>query len=139
MDWDEYLQQAAQCITSREKYQRILGKLSSEIAKKYEPRALKDFATAIKENSGLTVSYMTLRNYRWVWDITSPLDLPEDLAYRTLQYIASSGKPEYWAKRIKDEGLSSPEVFRLMREDKRLTNPKPKMAICPECTHEFEV
>ena len=138
MEWDEYLQEAGIVLSSREKYQRVLGRVSSEIAKKYGPVALKDFAVAVKDTFGLSLSYMTLRNYRWVYDKTKELELPADIAYRTLQCITSSGRPEYWAKRINEDGLSSPEVYRMLREEKGLPVRKPQKTICPECTHEFE-
>ena len=131
MEWDERIEQASVIISSRENYQRTLGKLSYDIAAEYGVDKLNDFSNDIKERHGLSVAPSTLRNYRWVWDKTNELDLPEDLSYRTLQYIASSGRAKYWAKRIEKEGLSSPEVMRLIRMDKGLDEKKKQMTICP--------
>lgn len=132
MAWDELLLQATSIIENRETYQRSLGQLASKVAEEYGQDRLKDFSREIKENYGLIISTSTLKNYRWVWEKTKELKLPEDLSYRTLQYIASSGNPEYWAERITKEGLTSPQVFKLMREEKGLPSKK-RAYICKAC------
>jgi hypothetical protein len=140
VDWETYLVHASDLIENREKYQRILGRLSYDISKEFGPDKLSDFSRDLKEGYGLQISASTLKNYKWVYDKTHELDLPEDLSYRTLQYIASSGKPEFWATKIKNEGLSSAEVYHLIREDKGLDKKKVvKMEICPACGHEFQI
>ena len=110
-EWDIYLVKVSELLEARENYQKILGRMAFEISEKYGPSLLADFSNDIKEGYGLSISPSTLRNYKWVWEKTNKLALPEDISYRTLQYIASSGKPEYWATKIKEEGLSSAMVF----------------------------
>lgn len=137
-EWDDLIIQASEIVSTRENYQRVLGKLAFTIAEKYGTDKLEDFSRDLKEGHGLSLSPSTLRNYLWVYQKTSNLELPEDLSYRTLQYIASSDNPENWAKRIKEEGLSSAEVFRLIREEKGLDTKKRKV-VCPDCGVIFEI
>lgn len=138
-NWDELIIQASEIISNRETYQRLLGKLSFDISEKYGADKLSDFSRDLKEGHGLTISASTLRNYLWVYKKTSPLELPEDLSYRTLQYVASSDDPEAWAKRIKDEGLSSAEIYKLIREEKGLNKKEGKTIICNNCGNKIEI
>ena len=135
--WDEYVETVAKLVESREKYQRTLGKLASQVCTEFGTEKLSDLVNDLQETHGLKVSVSTLKNYRWVFDRLNGLNLPEDLSYRTLQYIASSKDPAAWAKRIIDEGLTSPEVFKLLREEKGL--PDKKKFICKACGAPNEV
>jgi hypothetical protein len=138
MNWEEYIRIVADAINVRENYQRSLGKVAHEITDRYGSESLKDFASEVKDTYGVSISASTLRNYRYVWERTSELDLPEDLSYRTLQYIASSENPKKWEKRINEEGLSSPEVYKLIREEKGLDK-KVKKVECPHCHEQIEL
>lgn len=120
-------------MENREHYQRRLGKLASAIVEEYGTSKLDEFAAEVKEDYGLSLSPSTLRNYYWVYSKTKDLDLPEDLSYRTLQWISASVDPDYWAIRIREEGLSSAEVFKLMRKQKG----KEETVKCPSCGVEF--
>lgn len=133
-EWDSLILKVAELLTTREKYQRILGQIAYEIANDYGSYALEDFANEVKETHGIHISPSTLRNYEFVYRKTASLKLPDDLSYRTLQWIASSGQSELWADRIKKEGLSSAEVYRLIRESKGLG--KRKAYICVHCGKE---
>jgi len=135
-EWEEFLTEASVLIENREHYQRRIGELAAKIASVYGPQKLEDFSHTIKETYGLTISVSTLRNYRWVYELTKDLDLPEDLSYRTLQYIASSSDPKMWAEKIKTEGLSSPEALKMLREEKGLIK-KEKFVTCPNCGKMF--
>ena len=126
--------EASELVENREHYQRRLGALSSEIVGEFGLSKLDEFAEEVKEDYGLSLSPSTLRNYLWVYQKTKDLDLPEDLSYRTLQWISASGDCEGWAKRIKDEGLSSAEVYRLMRKAKGVEE---DMVVCPSCKLKF--
>jgi len=137
--WEEKLQEASTLVENREHFQKKMGKLAYEISDLYGKDALAGFASEIQETYGLTISQSTLKNYAWVFEKTSKLELPADLSYRTLQYIASSGDPEMWAKRIKDEGLSSAEVYRLIREMKGLNQKTGKTVICNSCGAKIEI
>lgn len=139
MNWDELIVQASNLIESREKYQRVLGKIAHDIANEYGFDKLNDFSRDLQETYGLSISPSTLKNYKWVHEKVSKLKLPEDLSYRTLQFIASSGRPKYWAKRIRKEGLSSPQVYRLLREEKGLDKKVRKTVICSQCGYEVEI
>ena len=136
--WDDLIEKVATLIEGREKYQRYLGELTSQFCKDFGSEKLPDFVGDIQETYGLKVSVSTLKNYRWVHDKLEGLNLPEDISYRSLQYIASSKDPAAWAKRINEEGLSSPDVFRLLREEKGLPDKK-KSVICPQCGAEIQV
>lgn len=132
--WDTYVTTIGGLVLSREKYQKVLGKLASEIASEFGPAALTSLADDIAENYGVRISASTLRNYRYVWDKVNRLELPEDLAYRTLQAIASSKDPEGWANAVKTMGLSSAEVYKLIQEEKGY---KPgKQYVCENCGHQ---
>lgn len=135
-NWEELVQKVAELLTTREKYQRVLGQIAYEINKEYGAKGLQDFAVEVKDTHGISVSPSSLRNYEYTYRQTKDLNLPDDMSYRTLQYIASSGKPEYWAERIEKEGLSSPEVYRLIRQDKGMEDKK-TMTICPYCYKSF--
>lgn len=136
MEWDEAIAAGAKIIETQESYQRMLGELASSVATEHGPSALEDFSRDMKETYGFTRSASTLRNYRWVWETTSELNLPQDIAYRALQLISSSGRPEYWAKRILAEGLSSPQIFRLLTKEKGIFKRK---VVCPHCKKAFEI
>lgn len=137
-NYNELMIEAAALLESHEHYQKKLGAISSMIANEYGVEALEGFANDLKETHGISVSVSTLKNYRYVYEKVGHLNLPNDISYRTLQYIASSGRPEYWAGRIEKEGLSSAEVYRMLREEKGMTK-KPKSVICPKCGEMFEV
>lgn len=129
--WNGFVATIASVLSHKDKHQRILGKIASEVAKQYNPLALKELAEDVKEGYGISVAVNTLKNYGYVYDKTNELNLPEDLSYRTLQYIASSGDPKHWAERIEKEGLSSAEVYHLIREEKGLN--KTRVIVCPHC------
>lgn len=133
MDWESKLLEASTLLEAREHYQRRLGQLAYDIAAEFGPSHLKVFSDQIKETYGMTVSVSTLRNYRWVYMETKDLELPDDLSYRTLQYIASAKDPVYWAERIKAEGLSSPDILFLLRKEKGLDKKNQKEFICQKC------
>ena len=137
-NWSKYLQEVANVLTVREHYQRTLGEIVSKIIDLYGKPALEGFAEEVKQTYGLTVSQSTLKNYAWTWEKTHDLGFPDDISYRSLQYIASSGDPTLWAKRIKDEGLSSIDIYKLIRESKGLTQ-KTKIVICDNCGKEVAV
>ena len=130
MNWDAMKLEASQLVENREHYQRRLGELSAGIVEEFGLSNLDEFAMEVKEDFGLGLSASTLRNYLWVYNKTKGLDLPEDLSYRTLQWISASGDAEGWAKRIKDEGLSSAMVYKLMREAKGIKEDEVR---CPKC------
>lgn len=129
--WDGYVQRIASLVENRENYQRLLGKTASIVVKDYGNEALIKLADDVKETSGRTISITTLRNYKWVWEKTSPFDLPEDLSFRCLQSLAASKNPEKYVQLIK-EGRSSSEIVRLIREERGLSN-KTKKWICSSC------
>lgn len=134
MDWDNAKLEASTLVENREHYQRRLGSLASEIAREFGLTKLDEFATEVKNDYGLSLSPSTLRNYLWVYEKTKDLELPEDLSYRTLQHIVSSGDPAGWAERIKNEGLSSAEVYRLIRKSRGI---KEDTVTCPACQNVF--
>lgn len=128
---DEYVQIASKLVESREKYQRRLGEIASKVTGAFGPNSLTTLSDAVLDATGRKLSISTLRNYRWVYERTVNLSLPEDLSYQVLQHIAMSDTPNVWAKRIEDEGLTSAQIMRLFRQDK----PK-KVILCPSCGKE---
>lgn len=135
MNWEVAIQKVANLLSTHENHQRVLGEMAHEVAQEYGIESLDDFAEDIKEVHGISVSGSTLKNYEFVFRRLKGLDIPDDISYRSRQYIATSGKPEYWAKEIKEKGLSSAEVYRLIREEKGLN--KSKIMICPYCEKEI--
>lgn len=135
-DWNEYIEMVSNLVESREKYQKSLGQVSSTIASLYGSTALLDFAKEIEDATGRKISPTTLRNYRWVWEKTSALNLPEDFPYRAYQAIAGSKDPQGWANAVHKMGLSGDEVIHLIREEKGQIDRK-KEIICPECGNKF--
>jgi hypothetical protein len=134
--WDQVVEQISQIVLVREHYQKTLGKVAAEVCDTYGPQALKDLSEAIKETHGVSLAVSTLKNYRWVFLKTDHLNLPEDLSYVARQYIATSGDPEGWGKKVIDAGLSGPEVVRMIREAKGL-NDRRKKRLCPSCGATF--
>ena len=132
--YQEYVQQIADLITKREAYQRVLGQTASTVVELYGNEALLKLANDVEETTGHKVSPTTLRNYKWVWEKTSQLGLPEDLSYRCLQSIAGSKDPTKYAQLV-GEGYSSNEIIRLIREESGLTS-KSKSFICKNCGFE---
>lgn len=125
---DEYIQQVASLVDNREKYQRKIGQIAYTVTELYGAHSLGDLSKEVEDATGRKISVSTLRNYRWVYERTMDLQLPEDLSYQALQRIAGSTDPKAWAKRVDKEGLSSAEVSRLLRKE----TPK-KVVICPNC------
>lgn len=136
MDYDQLIQQTADILTLKKKQHLILGNIALQITKEWGSSKLNDFSNDIKETHGITISANTLKNYAWVQERVGHFDLPEDFSYRTLQYIASSGRPKHWAKRIENEGLSSAEVYYLLREEKGLESTTERL-VCPLCKGVF--
>jgi hypothetical protein len=131
-DWEEYLVQVSDLVEKREKYQKVLGQVSFTISERYGAEALDRFANELLETSGYKVSPTTLRSYRWVWEKTKDLNLPEDMPYRIYREIAGTKDPASWAERIIKEGLSAPDAIRQIRLEKGLDSDK-KETICPHC------
>ena len=138
-EFNGYVQQVADLVEKRENYQRFLGQVSSTVNELYGKEALLKLADEVEETTGRKISYTTLRNYKWVWERTCSLDLPEDLSYRCLQTIAGSDTPEKYADLIREKGYSSAEIIRLIREEKGLPNEKKKTYLCKECGAENEI
>jgi hypothetical protein len=136
-NFDQYVQTVATLVTSRESYQRSLGQTASTVVSMYGNEALVRLADEVAETSGVKISTTTLRNYKWVWEKTSILNLPDDLSYRCLQAIAGSKDPEKYAKLV-EEGLSSNEIIKMIREEKGLL-PKHKTFLCKQCGAPNEV
>lgn len=134
-DWDEYLVEVTDLIDAREKYQRRLGQVASDIGSE----SLERFAEELLNTSGYKVSPTTLRSYRWVWEKTKDLQLPEDLPYRVYRELAGTEDPKEWADKIIKEGLSGPEAIRLIRISKGLDKKKTKTIICAQCGNNIEV
>lgn len=134
---DEYIEKISQLVEAREKYQRTLGEISSQVVKQYGLAGLQDLSKSITEATGRSIAFQTLRNYKWVWEKTSGYDIPDDISYNTLQKIAASGNIKKYVDLIK-EGYTNRDVLALIREDRGETK-KIKVAICPQCNHEFEV
>jgi hypothetical protein len=127
----------ADILDKKENHQRILGEITSKIAELKGFKAIDEFAHDVEDIHGKPVPANTLKHYKWVFENTKDLDLPDDLSYRNLIKIAKSGKGEYWAKRIKEEGLSSKEVARLfLLADGNKTK---KTYICKACGAENKI
>lgn len=137
--WTTTIEKVAGCLSQKESYQRTIGEAASLIVESYGNKALKELSVDIKDTYGLTISPSTLRNYAWVHKMTSKLDLPDDLPYRTIQAIAGSENASEWAKRILDEGLSGAEVYNLIRKEKGLDLKPKKKYICEKCGASNEV
>lgn len=131
---DNYIKIAAKLVESREKYQRALGEIASQITLEFGPGSLNQLSDSVLEATGRKLSVSTLRNYRWVYTRTAHLNLPEDLSYQVLQQVAMSENPKEWAKQITEDGLSSAQVMRLFRA----TKPR-KLIICQSCGKEVVV
>lgn len=130
-EWQELVTSVADILDNKENHQRILGAITSKVSEYKGYKAIDEFAKDVEQVHGKPVPASTLKHYKWVYENTKDLNLPEDLSYRNLIKIAKSGKGEYWAKRIKEEGLSSNELARLfILED----GDKPKKTyICKAC------
>ena len=128
---DDYVKIASELVEKREKYQRVLGEVATLVTKNFGSNALKTLSEEVENTTGRRISVSTLRNYRWVYERTSILNLPDDLSYHTLQLIASTDSPEEWAQKIANEGLSSPQVARLLMKKRE------KTVTCPMCEHIF--
>ena len=137
MEWESLVTKVADCLAQRESYQRIVGQLAAFVIETRGNKALKEFSANIKENSGLSISPSTLRNYSWTYKKISELSLPEDLPYRTAQVIAGSPNALQWAKMINEEGLSAADIYRLIKEEKGQDKPK-KIITCPDCGKQIE-
>lgn len=136
--YEQAVQKLAELIESREHYQKSIGELAYVITEEYGGDMLESLAEDLKETHGLRISATTLKNYLWVYVRIKDLSIPDDFSFRTLQYIASSNDPKYWAERIEKEGLSSAEVYRMVREEKGLEQETLSIK-CPHCKKKFEI
>jgi hypothetical protein len=133
--WNSYVQQIASLVDNRESYQKTLGQTASTVVELYGNEALLKLAADVEEVAGRKISPTTLRNYKWVWEKTSLLGLPEDLSYRCLQSIAGSKDPVKYANLVA-QGYSSNEIIRLIREDNGLK--ESGLITCPVCGNQFK-
>jgi hypothetical protein len=129
--FDEYVQLVADFCSKRENYQRSLGQTASTVVSMFGNDSLVKLADEVAETSGVKISVTTLRNYKWVWEKTSVLGLPDDLSYRCLQAIAGSKDPNKYAELVK-QGYSSNEIIKLIREESGKPT-KTKSYICNAC------
>lgn len=125
MEFEEAVQKVISLLEGRENYQRALGEIASNIRKEFGADALKDFSEEVKETSGLTVSFSSLKNYAWVYDKVLVHKPPEDLSFHVLQVIAGTPHPEKWLAAVKNFGYSSADIIRLIEGDH-----KKKCRIC---------
>jgi hypothetical protein len=123
---DQYATVLAQLLEKKEKYQLRVGEIVYNATQELGPSAIEEISERVKELEGRTFATSTLRNYRWCYDRTHKLNLPDDISYRVRQLIAASDNPLAWAERIIEEGLSSLQVARLFAVA------KPKK-LCPHC------
>lgn len=126
------MQTASQLIESKENYQKKLGELSQSVVESMGREALPDFALQIEDMTGHRVSPTTLRNYAWVWFKTKELGLPDDISFSVCQLIAGTESPNKWAHMILKEGMSGPEVAKMIKGEK-----PGKMIVCPLCGGQF--
>lgn len=133
--WLKLVQETSELIESQEEFQRTIGRKAYDIVTRYGKAALKEFTNDINTTTGKPISLNTLRNKLWVYERTKDLDLPEDLTARCLQTIAGSPDPSLWAKRIKKEGLSSLDVYWMIKAEKGVK--KIKDVKCPVCGNTF--
>ncbi len=133
MENDKIIEQIAGLLTSREKYQRLLGQLALEYRRQNgSAESLRGLAEEIKERHGLSVSWKTLHNYAWVEEKLNMFELPEDIPYRIRQAIAGTQDPKKWVDMIL-AGASTAEIF----EGIKGKQPKP-LVECPKCHFAFE-
>lgn len=136
-EWEGYVQEVAVLIENREKYQRKLGEIAADVQAEQGSAALEGFAEDVKETTGRTISHKTLRNYAWVWNQTSHLELPLDITYRAQQALAGTPEPDKWFKKMIDEGWSSAELVLHIRKAKGLDVDK-KRILCENCAKEIQ-
>jgi hypothetical protein len=132
--WDELVTEVAEIISSSENIQKRLGRETLKVIELFGLEAVEDFANAVKENSGVTRSPNSLRNYAWVIRKTDELKLPEDISFHVCQLIAGQKNSQEWADKINKEGMSGPEVARL------IMGTKPKQTFtCKYCGKENQI
>ena len=131
-DWQEYLVIVADHLEKKEKYQKTLGQISNAIVEAYGSNSLQGFADEIAENYGMRISPKTLANYGWVWKNTKDLDLPEDIGFQVYQLLAGVEDKEKYVKRIINEGMSTPQAAKMIKEGKGV-KPKTRKFICSSC------
>lgn len=134
--WNEYIQLVADLLEKRENYQKTLGQVSSTVTELYGAHALRAFCEDLKE-TGLSISLQSLQHYRWTYDRTFDLNLPQDISYHVMSQIARTKDPQKWANLINDSGWSGPQVAREIK--KELGGIKPKIVTCPSCKTEFDL
>lgn len=115
---EQYAQQIASIVETKENHQRELGRISFEVAEVYGIPSISGLASLAQEIAGRPVSKNSLLSYRWTYAKTKDLDLPEDITYQALNAIAGTDHPEDWAQRVIKEGLSSREVYFLIRQER---------------------
>ena len=136
--FDTFVGVATEVLDAKEVYFKVLGRVVSGLGKKYGDNSVQKFADALEDTTGRKVSANTLRNYRWVYDRVGALDVPDDLPYKAWQILAASKTPEFWLNELKTNGWSAPELIREIMLASGKTPPV-KLAICPNCLHEFEI
>lgn len=101
-----------EAVYLKEVPQRILGKLASVLAVSYGEETLNNYAKEVG------VSNNSLSIYRWVESRLIGLDIPADLSWTVLRYIAGTDNPQDWIDKAIKEGLSAAEIRRLIKIEK---------------------
>ena len=136
MELEKVASVVADILEKKENHQKLLGQIAYEISEQYGKKFLPEFLGQVKETYGISISIMSMRNYRWSYERTKDLNIPDDISYQVIQKIAASKNPKFWADKINKEGLSSAEANRLLSIDKPK---KVKTIVCPVCDNEISL
>lgn len=129
----------ADCVESREIYQKILGKFVSNLEGKRGDRVIEKFSKDLEDMTGLKITVASLRVYVWVYQTLESIleKMPADYSYTTWRQLAGVDNPETWLDQAIQKGLSGPQLSRAIRLSKGKDGRK--TVSCKKCGFEFKV
>jgi hypothetical protein len=128
ISWEGLIHSFYALIGSEEENKRKLWEYASIVKDEYGARGLREFSDEIKDTFGQTRSYNTLRKYANLHKISKKYNLPNDFPDSVIRAFCEYEDKDRLIKRIREEGLSAPEVYKIIKE----SQPK-KVWRCPKC------
>lgn len=128
------LQEAYRLIGTEKDNKRRLWQLAFETKKNFGSRGLRELSRKLEHTFNETKSYNTLRQYAYIYEVIQIYNVPKDLPYTIIRAIASCENPQELVDLIKEKGLNSHDIMKIIKSTKPK---KEKFVKCPKCGNEF--
>ena len=133
-EWYALLDQAAKVLQHNNNQQKILAQIAYYVYQLNKTEGLRAFCEDLSQ-TGVTISYNTLRTYKTVWDKLINYTIPVDINWTNLREISRTHNPQEWIDKI-NSGYSNAELW---RELKLLKPTNVKDYTCPNCGETIKI